>query len=368
MIGSSVGPGRRALLLIVAVAAVASFTPAMAQELMIKGSVVDAEGTPAAGHRVVFRQEDAPEIFISDPTDEAGEYRILLPAGQRMVPFSLILSSGKRFGLGDLPAMIASPGARMEIQLEVVLIPEYEWPRPGFQGADRLFLSFIEDPAIVDWLRAEGQLEYATAESEDRFVARYVTAAQFSGLPNVEFGARIGIASLDRTGGGPDGSGATDLDLWGKMVLRPGRSGLPSVAFGGEITLPTGDKNAGLSYDAFSSQLFGAARFLLPKGEISFHLGVRSTGAGEIAGIPLDGEVSGKAGLGYLVAVTPRLVLVAEAKYEGKRFESGEDDARLLFGVNWQPISAGVIRLALAGGLTDGAPDVQLLAGYSYDF
>ena len=36
--------------------------------------------------------------------------------------------------------------------------------------------------------------------------------------------------------------------------------------------------------------------------------------------------------------------------------------------VNWKPLAYGSFRLAASTGLADGAPDSQLLIGYSFDF
>ena len=45
-----------------------------------------------------------------------------------------------------------------------------------------------------------------------------------------------------------------------------------------------------------------------------------------------------------------------------------EDDARLLGGVNWRPLARGTIRAAVSVGLTDGAPDAAIVAGYAVAF
>jgi len=73
-------------------------------------------------------------------------------------------------------------------------------------------------------------------------------------------------------------------------------------------------------------------------------------------------------GAAVIYPVQERLVVIGEAQYEGERFDGAGDDARILAGVNWKPIRQGSFRLALTGGLTDGAPDVQFLGSWAIDF
>jgi hypothetical protein len=87
-----------------------------------------------------------------------------------------------------------------------------------------------------------------------------------------------------------------------------------------------------------------------------------------VGGVSLDGEVSGSAGVGILWPLFSNLTLVGELDYEGRRFALGEADTRLLIGANWRILRQGFFRFALAGGLSDGAPDVQLLGAYVFVF
>jgi hypothetical protein len=73
-------------------------------------------------------------------------------------------------------------------------------------------------------------------------------------------------------------------------------------------------------------------------------------------------------GMGVLVPLTDRLTAVGEGKIESSRFDGGDSDFRLLGGLNWRLKDRGVARVALALGLTDGAPDAQFLAGYALTF
>ena len=140
-------------------------------------------------------------------------------------------------------------------------------------------------------------------------------------------------------------------------------------AVGGVFTVPTGDDTAGLGTDAFAASLFGTVRHRLPNAILSAHAGFRLNEDGQIlGGSELDGENSGLLGFGLIFPASDKLAFVAELDYEGKRFSGGDSDIRILGGANWRPFNTGQLRAALAFGLSDGAPDVQLLAGYAANF
>jgi hypothetical protein len=73
-------------------------------------------------------------------------------------------------------------------------------------------------------------------------------------------------------------------------------------------------------------------------------------------------------GAGVIYPHNDRIGLVAEIDFEGERFDGGDSDARILGGVNWQATSRGVVRGAISFGLTDGAPDTEVIAGWAWRF
>jgi hypothetical protein len=101
---------------------------------------------------------------------------------------------------------------------------------------------------------------------------------------------------------------------------------------------------------------------------ISAHAGVRQNGNGRRFGVDLDGKTSFLMGAGLLYPVSDRVSLVAETTLESKRYEGGDEDFRVLGGLNFRPGNRGLLRAALALGATDGAPDAQLILGYAYTF
>ncbi len=239
-------------------------------------------------------------------------------------------------------------------------------PEPVAKTAatDRLFLSFAEEAALVDrqW---EGQAEVQDGSGFDARILRVVAA--FQPWEQVELGGRVGFGDTSLPGLLPDGSGATDLDLWAKYNFGGGER--TEFAVGGLATVPTGDDSAGLGYDAFSFGAFGSLRHQGDR--LAFHgsVGVRGNGDGRFVGATLSGETSFIAGAGVLIPAKDRLTFVGEARFESERFSGADSDTRILGGINLGVgKSGGVFRAALALGLTDGAPDAQLIAAYAATF
>jgi hypothetical protein len=69
---------------------------------------------------------------------------------------------------------------------------------------------------------------------------------------------------------------------------------------------------------------------------------------------------------------------VAEAQAQTARFDNtnpspnnligAEAATQLLGGINWRAFGRGMLRGAIAFGLTEGAPDFSALMSYSYSF
>jgi hypothetical protein len=236
-------------------------------------------------------------------------------------------------------------------------------------GSDRLFLAFAEEAAIVDSQWWEGRVELSEGAFEPIGLDATVLTgiAAFEIRENLEVGGRVGFGDTDTPGGVPDGSGATDLDLWGKYRFAP--QGDIEWAVGGGVIVPTGDDTAGLGMDAFSINAFGSMRYKLSRGIISGHAGVRMNGDGMALGGPeIEGKTAAMLGGGYIHPVSDRVTLVGELVYEGKRFEGVDASMQVLGGFNWRIQNRGMVRAAIAFGLEDGAPDTEFLAGYAFQF
>lgn len=236
---------------------------------------------------------------------------------------------------------------------------------PSAAGRDRLFLAFAEDAAFVRQQWWEGQLEFADMDPWDVTAVRGVAA--FQPIQKLEVGVRVGFGSTDGPPGVPDGSGATDLDVWGKWNLGTA-DGKTDFAVGALATVPTGDDTAGLGFDAFHFEVFGALRHHAAGATIAAHLGVRGNGDGQLGLGDLDGKTSAAFGAAILYPASDAVSLVGEISAETERFRQLDSDIRILGGATWTAFDRGLLRGAVAVGITDGAPDVQLIAGYAFTF
>jgi hypothetical protein len=344
--------------------------PAVAQSSsdVVVGRVVDSAEEPAVGFRVVYREVDAVQIALSQPTDGNGEYSLALPSGTVYLPIAIITPGGMRLALENQQPVSVGPGVRRDIVLAMSLSAETVPNQAASAGSNRLFLSFLEDTAMVGKSHWEGQLDYSSYDSADHFLSRVIAAVQLEAMPRVEFGARFGIGGATFAGDVADQGGYTDLDLWGKLYIGPRWSARTEFAAGALLTLGTGDEETGLGYGGLRSKIFGAARYSFAKWELTANAGVRFNEGVVICGVPMNGEVAPSFGVGAVVPFNENITLIGEAVWEGERFDGFGADARLLAGVNWKLLPHGLLRLAVGAGLADGAPDSQILAGYSFDF
>jgi len=242
---------------------------------------------------------------------------------------------------------------------------------PPHTNSDRLYLSFIEDADLVDKQWWEGQLVLSDGAYDGEVVATLIRGvAAFQPWKRIEMGGRLGFGNTD-TKSFDNGTGATDLDIWTKYHLGSDANDT-RFAVGGILTVPTGDDSVGLGTDAFALTLFGSLRYTLPKWTLVAQAGVRFNDDGQIGGEELDGKTSSGFGVGVLVPISKSFTFVGETRFESERFKSDGfstgNDFRLLGGVNWHGLGRGMFRGALAFGLDDIAPDVQIIAGYAAEF
>jgi hypothetical protein len=241
-------------------------------------------------------------------------------------------------------------------------------------ASDRLILNFVEDATIVENQWWEGQFEYADLDSGyELFLLRGIVA--FQPWKNVELGGRFGFGKSDAPSGELDGNGATDLDLWGKYYFLPNRK--VELTTGGLLTIPTGDEAARLGWDSFGVKGFLSGRGTIGPVILSGQVGVQFNGDGSIV-IPvgdgtarkqtIDGKTSFHVSGGVLFPISDVITFIGEVDYKTKRFDGAENDARILGGFSWRIASRGSLRTSLAFGVTDGAPDAQLLVSYAYQF
>jgi hypothetical protein len=324
-----------------------------------------ATGQLIEGARVIYRQSGTDAFFISSASDEAGEYTIEVPVEASYTPIAVVARNGRRTELDlDVP-LEPNPEARYDIKVASLGL---EGPSAGYRtfvGSDRLFLSFVEDTALVDSQRVEVALDHASFDQADRTVSQLTGAFQISALPQMEFGASIGYGNVDSSAGVAGGSGLTDLDLFAKVSFENTKY---EWAVGGILNLTTGDSDSGLGQDSGGGKLFGAMRHAVGFGLLTANVGVELRGDGTVGGVPLEGKTAPAAGVGLIYPATGSLTVIGELSATGERFEDTDANVRLLGGTNWRIREILTLRTAISFGFTDGSPDWQILVGFSVDF
>ena len=235
---------------------------------------------------------------------------------------------------------------------------------PAF--ADRLFLAFAQDAALVPSQWWEGRVEYADGKDNAPNVWLVRGVFAFHPIKSLEVGGNVGFGHASSSVG-PGGTGATDLDVCGKWVFADVSSNLDLTA-GLLISVPTGDDTAGLGYNAFGSQIFGGLRYRMRDVVIGGQVGVRYNGNGKFQGIDHSGKTSFALGGSAIFPLANQVAIVAEAQFESDRFEDIDASTQLLVGVNWRAFGRGMLRGAVSGGLTGGAPNFRVILGYAYSF
>jgi hypothetical protein len=335
----------------------------------VEGTLLDSAGVPLSRWRVVVRAVAATDVFISPPSDPGGRYSVSFPSAGPHVIVALIAPSGARVALPE-PESIPEHRARVSLDLRVSVSRE-PGTRPGVDrlaGADRLFLSFVEDPALVGRQYWEGRLASALENRAPNVSSVRLTAAfTFESLPGVEVGVRAGYGEI-HGGGSLDDNGTLDLDLWGKCRLDRSATGRWELAAGALMKLPTGDEDAGLGSGATQSELFVAASRSFSSAVVIGHVGVVTSEDGTSVGAPLDGRLAASSGLGVVVPLTSAAGLVFEASYDGARFDESNSASRVLTGFNWQLDRRARLRAALAAGLGGASADAELTVGCAVAF
>jgi hypothetical protein len=333
-----------------------------AETTVLEGRILDAAGEPVVGYRVVARIVGGTEPFLSRPSDEEGRYSLSVPAGNEYSIVALFSPTGRRVALGESEPFVATAGRlTRDVTLSRLTPPT---SRGALGGANRLFFSFVEDPAITPRQYLEIQLDAAwDGQQPDISTGRLIGAFGFSRFSRLEIGLRAGYAEIRHSASSSE-SGMTDLDVWAKFLLQHSRKW--GTAVGALVRLPTGDADRGLGQDSVQTELFltGSRSF----GETVL---VGSAGAvfsqdGKVAGQPLEGRTALSAGLGVIAPLSQDVGLVFEAGYDGERLRGLESESLVLAGLDWQVHLRGKLRIALAAGLESSSPDGAFLLGYAW--
>lgn len=235
-------------------------------------------------------------------------------------------------------------------------------PPSSNRDTRRLFQRFVEDAVVVPGGWVEGQFRYSNLPDDDDLYDLDALIAFHAGS-NVEAGLRFGYVNLDASPG-PDGSGLSDIDLYGKYVFPGGRNRL---ALGGLLKLPTADEDEGLGTGEPDLEAFGAWRGNYEGVTVTANAGIRLNGDPDSQA--QTSKDSALLGAGLILPVTPASSIVIEWSFETKRFEGRSNDSRLTPGFQMMFRGGqGGLRGALAIPLSDGAPDYQVIFGAFFTY
>ena len=231
---------------------------------------------------------------------------------------------------------------------------------PPDRDARRLLQRFVEDAAIVPGGWTEGQITYANLP-DDQSRWSIGTILAFKVTDQIEAGLRLAYLSVD-AGEEPDGSGLSDIDLYGKYRFHGGAG---RCALGGLIKAPTADEEEGLGTGKADVEGFFACRADLQAVTLAANVGARYNGDPDP---PLPAaNASLLAGGALLLPTGANTTFLIEATYETERLDGSGTDARLTLGYQGVAERPGFgFRGGVSLPLSDRAPDYEVLFGAVY--
>ena len=137
---------------------------------------------------------------------------------------------------------------------------------------------------------------------------------------------------------------------------------------GASFSLPTGSESSGLGTGKLVPSIFGAMRMQVGDGSILGEVGFRFNHDATILDTQLRAKTSTFLGGGYIWEPAKSLAVSGELTVESERWDGASSDFRLTGGVQWLGLPHSVLRGALSAGLSDGAPDYEIILGYAYTF
>jgi hypothetical protein len=227
----------------------------------------------------------------------------------------------------------------------------------------RLIQRPIEDAPGAEAAYVEGQLRYQDFDGGSSIIfGGYgaVTVAE-----DFEVGTFIGFESTDPDVGDGE-SGLLDIDVYGRYNFAPIQTDAADIhaTSGLLISLPVGSED--LLQETLDVEGFGAARFAFDTFVLTGTLGLRINGdheRGAGGGREIEGELSIFLAGGGLLPVSETVTLTGELDIETARFDGGESDVRLTPGVDVIAGETLHLRGGVGIGLSDGAPDLELILG-----
>ena len=261
-------------------------------------------------------------------------------------------------------ALLAGPALAQETVPPPAPLQEAAPPLPPMPV--RLLKGFVLDGGIQPnvWLEMQWRMETNTPLPGGIDGTRsYLTGILALGFKDrVEAGLQWGGMALDPDGGNSN-SGASDLEVYGKYLL-----GLAPIdmSVGGLVKIPTANSEELLGSGSVDWEGFVAVRKDFGNIQAVGNLGFRWNGDPDVAGV--DGETSLLAGGGVIFGLGKRSSGSLELSYESRRYEGLSSDFRLTPGFMLRLGGRGFFRTAVGIGLSDGAPDMEFIAGLGWSY
>ncbi len=212
----------------------------------------------------------------------------------------------------------------------------------------RPFLARIPDATITRGVDLEPVVEFGNFDNGST-----VGAAAYASIwiaEDLEVGGRWGFLTVDPDVGNGE-SGLEDIRLYGRYRLP--LDGDIDFALGSELTLPVGAGDVGQSN--FDFRAFGAMRYDVDGTMVVLaNAGIQSLERGP------DRETGITVGGGVILPMTEELAIVSELD-----LWTTIDYAAISGGLDYELPPGGHLRAALALGLDDAAPDVQIIVGFA---
>ena len=250
--------------------------------------------------------------------------------------------------------------------LPVPALAQEPAPSPSPGAPIRLLKSFVQDGAIQPnvWMEGQWRLE----NNAPLFDGGNGTRNFLSGILALGFNHRVeagltwGGISVEPDGGASH-SGVSDLEIYGKYLLRDAPVDL---SVGGLVKVPIADSGDLLGSGSFDWEGFAALRKDFGTIQAVANLGLRQNGDPDDSSV--KGEASLLAGGGVIFELGKRSFGSLELSYESRRYDGLHSDSRMTPGLMVRLGERGFFRAGLGVGLSDGAPDMEGTAGFGWGY
>ncbi len=248
----------------------------------------------------------------------------------------------------------------------------------------RFFQFFVEEASIVPTQWWEGQFrfisdgQYRSINIPDSDTLAFSPIIAIAPWDNIEIGIIFSIEDIDydiapwRDIGG---SGLSDTDIYGKYKLKTEPF---EFTLGALATLPSGDEDEGRGTGKVNVELFGSSKKDYGDFIITGIFGLRLNRDAEILardilpglrmGVRLDAKTSVLLGGGIIFPFSDNLAFSGELSVESERYDQIDSDIRLTPGIQFKTFENSLLRAGLGIGLSDGAPDFEVILSYVYTF